>query len=512
MGIKGINTLLRRHAPDAFFTIPINALSGKRMAIDGNNWMYTNMAIARKKVINKTDVAVQEPNPQEIRREWFLAALNFVIGWLSYNVTPVFVFDGLHPPEKDETKSKRRDARVATRAKIDALYQQLNGDILERPANIIEELRKELRNYNFISNEDFELFKMVMRGIGIPCLQATGDGEQLCSSLCIEGKVAAVFSVDTDNLVYGCPLVITGYSETCSYDEYGNKVAHLDCVRLDRVLDGLKISHSMFVDLCIMSGCDFNTNMPGYAAIKSFTLLQKYGSIDDLPRNLNTECLKHIRCREIFAYSPSEQLTIKHETYETDETVEACYEFANNPGFNKFTTEVSGPLDINKRAIATARDYLEMAGVSGQIERIIACYHQVLPATDGYVDNLNLGQAPRYTPPILDFHQREISSGCTPAPRVILNIITRSPAVPFVTPGVKLATDPYRGGLSKALVTVPMPNVPQPTVLQTDPLPMTHLVNSAGKPISDGQGGMPQLKFLTLNVMCPIPSATKEGV
>lgn len=503
MGIKGINTLLRRHAPDAFFTIPIIWLSGKRMAIDGNNWMYTNITIARKKVINKTDVAVQEPNPQEIRREWFLSALNFVIGWLSYNVTPVFVFDGRHPPEKDETKSKRRDARIATRAKIDALYQQLNRDILERPANIVEELRKELRNYNFISNEDFELFKMVMRGIGIPCLQATGDGEQLCSSLCIEGKVAAVFSVDTDNLVYGCPLVITGYSENCTYDEYGNRVAHLDCVRLDRVIDGLKISHSMFVDLCIMSGCDFNTNMPGYAAIKSFTLLQKYGSIDDLPRNLNTECLKHIRCREIFAYAPSDQLTIKQDTPETvEDLIEAGYEFANNPGLNTITPELVGPLDINKRAIATARDYLEMAGVSGQIERIIACYHKVIPSSDGYIDVLNLNPAPRYTPP---------------APRVILNIITRSPAVPFINPGVKLAHEPYR--LPGPLVTVPMPNVPQPTVLQTQPFPMSLTegsgqINQAGScsvTLTDVSRCKPQIKFLTLNVMCPIPSAAPTG-
>ena len=481
MGIKGINPLLKRHAPDAFFTIPIPLLSGKRIAIDGNNWMYTNMAIARKKVVNRTDVAVQEPNVQEIRREWFLSVLNFVIGWLSYNITPVFVFDGRHPPEKDDTKSKRRDARVATRAKIDALYQQLHGDILERPANIVEELRKELRNYNFISHEDFELFKMVMKGIGIPCLQATGDGEQLCSSLCVEGKVAAVFSVDTDNLVYGCPLVITGYSETCSYDEYGNRVAHLDCVRLDRILEGLKISHSMFVDLCIMSGCDFNTNMPGYAAIKSFTLLQKHGSIDDLPRNLNTECLKHTRCREIFSYSPSEQLTIipddldpLNNPIDPDTDIDTDYDFIPNPGIKVDTIEAAGPLDINKRAIATARDYLEMAGISGQIDRIIASYRQVSPPTDGYIESLNLGPAPRYSPP---------------PPRVVLNIVSRSPATPFVNTGIRLATEPYR--TFDPLVTVPMPNVPQPTVTQP---------------------GLPQIKFLTLNVMSPkVPTISEPN-
>lgn len=266
MGIKGINQLIKRHVSDAYFQMPIAKLSGKRIAIDAHNWMFTNMAIARKKVINKTDIAIEEPNSVEIRREWFLAAINFITGWLSYNITPVFVFDGEHPPEKADTKSKRKDIRLASKSKIDTLYSQLKGDILLRPANIIEELRKELRNYNYISSEDLELFKMVIKGIGIPCLQAAQDGEQLCSMLCIEGKVAAVFSVDTDNLIYGCPLLITKFSDKYSYDENGNRVAHVDCVRHDRILTGLNMTHSQFVDLGIMSGCDFNTNMPGYAS------------------------------------------------------------------------------------------------------------------------------------------------------------------------------------------------------------------------------------------------------
>lgn len=441
MGVKGINPLLKRYAPDAFFTMPIHQLSGKRIAIDGNNWMYTNMAIARKKVINRTDVAVQEPNPVEIRREWFLAALNFIVGWLSYNITPVFVFDGTHLPEKDDTKAKRRDTRIAARVKINALYTQLRNMTLERPANLVDELRKELRNYNYISGEDFELFKMVIKGIGIPCLQAIADGEQLCSMLCVDGKVAAVFSVDTDNIVYGCPLIVTGFSETYTYDEYGNRIAHLDCVRHDRILAGLNVSHSLFVDLCIMSGCDFNTNMPGYAAIKSFALLQKYGSIDDLPRNLNTECLKHIRCRDIFKYIPSDDLLAK-EAVVIDDNGEGSPKI-DYEGLKILPPQNTSPLDINKQAIATARDYLEMAGVSGQIERIITSYHNVTPASDGYVDELKLAPAPKYTPP---------------APRMMLTL-NRSPATPII-----------------GVTTVPTPNMPQPTAV-------------------------PQVRFVTLNVM-----------
>lgn len=380
MGIKNINPLIKRFAANANFVMPIERLSGKRIAIDGNNWMYTNMAIARKKVINKTDVTAGEPDPLIIRKEWFLAGINFIVSWMSYNITPVFIFDGQNVcREKDDTKAKRRDSRIAARAKIDALYEKLNADILERPANIIEELRKELRNYNFIAGEDFELFKMVIKGIGIPCLDAYGDGEQLCSALCIEGKVAAVFSVDTDNLVYGCPLIINGFSSVYAYDEYGHRVPQLDCVRIDTILEGMKISHSVFVDLCIMSGCDFNTNMPNHGAIKSFNLLQKYGSIDNLPREYDITCLNHHRCREIFAYKTSESLIVDNSI---NTSTDSLPEDQDKLALNRF--------DINKQAITTSRDYLEMAGISGQINRIVLGYQTITPASDGYVESLNL--------------------------------------------------------------------------------------------------------------------------
>lgn len=427
MGINRINPLIKRYAPDAFFTMPISKLAGKRIVIDAHGWMYANMSTARKKVVDRTDIVKEEPNMVDIRREWFLSAIAFILKWLSYNVTPIFVFDGHHPSEKDATKEKRHAKRIAQRAKIDAIYSQLRNNPLDAPGNLIEELRKELRNYNSISAEDFELFKTVLAGIGIPCLQAAADGEQVCAMLCVEGKVAAVFSVDTDNLVYGCPLVINKFSESSSYDENGNRVLDVKCVRLDRALAGLNIPHSVFVDLCIMSGCDYNKNMPGYAAIKSFGLLQKWGSIDDLPRNLNIECLRHLRCRDIFKYVPSASIIVEEdeETPPIDEEEVLPLEDVSpmHPAILRQPIIRGEALDINKMAIANARDYLEMVGVGGQIEKIIANYERLTPSTAGTVADLQLLPGPRYVPP---------------PPRVTLQIIPPAP-IRFLTLNVSTA-------------------------------------------------------------------------
>lgn len=369
MGINGINELIKRHAPEAFFSLSIARLTGKRIAIDADGWMCTSMAISRRKVVNNTDLLTQEVNMLEVRREWFMSTLNLIYACLDVNVIPIFVFDGQAPIEKEATKEDRKNSRLAQKAKIDSIYSQLQISVNKGP--LIDMLHKELSNYIPFSLEDKELYKIVLKGIGIPCLNAVGEGEQLCAALCIEGKVAAVLSKDTDNLVYGCPLVINKF----------NYNGTMQCVRFDQALNGLKLTQRQFVDLCIMSGCDYNTNMPGYAAIKSYNLIQKYGDIDNLPNTFNIECLKHKRCRDLFKFIDSSKL-IKDEEFS---------------------------LNIDKTAITNARDYLEMIGVSGQIDKLLVKYNQVTDATDGYVEDLGLLPSLKYNP----------------APRVFLNIIKK---------------------------------------------------------------------------------------
>lgn len=351
MGIKRINDLLKKQSPDCFVTIPITSFSGKRVAIDANDWMYTNMATARKKVIRYTDICLKEPDQCEIRKEWFSLAIKFISRWLSYNITPVFVFDGIHPTEKTQTKINRQNQRSTIRSEIDSIYEILKKDKSEWPVGIVDTLAKKLTNYNKISHEDFEIFKSVIKDLGIPCLQAIGDGERLCSALCLDHKVSGVFSVDTDNLAHGCPLLITAFSDQ----------SHLKCVRVDKILSGLNLSQELFLDLCIMSGCDYNTNIPGYGAGKSFNLLKKCGSIDFLPETLDITCLNHIRCRELFKRLPTESL-------------------------------VDGViiLNLNKSSLPNLKGILHIAGVSSMAPSLINLYNMLTQPTDGLIEDLRL--------------------------------------------------------------------------------------------------------------------------
>lgn len=307
MGIKDIKKFIREKSPRSFFTLDINHLRGHKVAIDANNWMYTNHAIARKKVIERTNVLIKDPDEEEIKKVWFTATLDFILKFFTYGITPVFVFDGTHHQDKSDTQRKRREDRKKIADRIDEAKEKIkNMDLFDRALCNGQELAKDMMNYNTIRREEFEAFRQFLNQLSLPVVQAVADGEQLCSSLCWEGKVSAVFSADTDCLVYGCPLLITNFSK----ERRPEGRPAFDCIRLDYAIEDLQLDHCQFVDFCIMCGTDFNVNMKGYGSVKSYQLLKKYLSIDMIPKTYDVGCLNHKKCRDIFSYKTSEQSTI----------------------------------------------------------------------------------------------------------------------------------------------------------------------------------------------------------
>lgn len=376
MGITGLNKLIMNCAPKAFFSINSNCLYGKRVAIDACNWMYNNMNIARKKVIDKRFCISMYIDDMYVRREWFTLLIRFLFRWLENNITPVFVFDGVSPLEKKDVKDKRKQTKAGTKKRIEALQTKIeeSGGSHSCSIHLLNELKRELKNYNVISAEDFNLFKTFLHGLGIPCIQASSECEHLCSVLCMEGKVAAVYSADTDNLVYGCPLMITKLMDI--YDEKVNrKTLFLECVRLDEALRGLHISHTEFVDMCILCGCDYNTGFVN-DAFQAYILIQQYKLIDLFPATLDISKTKHYRCRELFAYKNSQSLILPSERLP-----------------NK------GIYDIDKTNLDKIKAQMEMIGDFFYMDRMKRAYTKMTYSRDGWPSNLLLIPTPVYIPP-----------------------------------------------------------------------------------------------------------------
>jgi len=310
MGITNLNPFLKERCPKTFNKISLVDLAFTRVGIDGNNWAYVNRAIAQKKVINLTDVSMEDPDSMAIDKQWFNSLLNFICVWLNYCITPCFIFDGIPLKEKDDTREKRNEARLKAEHDVNALKDELASlDLLEKPTDKIIELRKLMCRSIKVEKGEIEMMKIVLRSIGIPFITALHDGEQLGSFLCMEGKISAFYSTDTDCLAYGCPLILNRFDRMTYKDEEGKKVHYCEVSMIQPALKGLSMNQTQFIDLCIMSGCDFNKNIHGTGIGKSYPLLMRYGNIETIreKEGKDISCLNVEKCRNIFRQKPSIQ-------------------------------------------------------------------------------------------------------------------------------------------------------------------------------------------------------------
>jgi len=193
MGIQNLSPEIKKileekNAPSAFFDLPIEALSGYRVAIDALNVMCAQMVGARNRVLERTDVGMFDLEKEAVTTEFLSMCLYFIEKLMYHSITPIFVFDGEHPAEKGDTKEKRRQKVQTNRERIEELKKIMaETDILDRSPQMVMELRKAIASDLQISRSDGDLFRQMLDSIGVPFVMAQGDAEQLCSMLCLEG-------------------------------------------------------------------------------------------------------------------------------------------------------------------------------------------------------------------------------------------------------------------------------------------------------------------------------------
>ena len=320
MGIKELKKLLKEKIPDYLENIPLSKFRAKRIAIDISTWAYANYSIAWNIVVGQTDVLEGPPNENDVLMILFEKCLELVCKFLNHGVTPVFIFEGVAPPEKQKVKQKRKENKTKKQESVLDLNNELSLlklDPLSMNPLQIAKLRDKYLNAGFIGGNDLQQLEEMLSAIGIPNFKARSDAEKLASFLCREGIVDAVYSTDTDNLVYGCSLWLIEFSGTKVLPIQNFKgeiekrqVPVLQGVYLNKVLEGLHLSFSDFVDFCILAGCDYNEKLKGKTIIPIYDLFLKYGSAEETMnnhRNCNYLEVNLERCREIFRYSKSEE-------------------------------------------------------------------------------------------------------------------------------------------------------------------------------------------------------------
>jgi flap endonuclease-1 len=199
-----------------------------------------------------------------------------------YGLELVFVFDGVPPALKTADLSRRRATRQRYEEELAAA--RAAGDLARAysKATMTSRLTREM------VGEAMDLLRLM----GIPAIQAPSEGEAQAAHMARSGSVWAAVSKDYDALLFGARrlvrfLTISGREFLPSQGAF--RAITPELIDLEHMLGVLEITREQLVDLAILVGTDFNPGIKGIGPKKALALVQRHGSIEQMPEVIRQE-------------------------------------------------------------------------------------------------------------------------------------------------------------------------------------------------------------------------------
>ena len=218
MGIKLLNSLIRKECKQANKLTTLYQLKGKKIVIDTSIYLYRFKSAGN------------------LMENMYL--LCSILRY--YNIIPLFVFDGIPSQKKSEELKDRKKQKIAAKKEY---------DILKESGGKQQKMKKLRRIFTTVNREDIKNVKKLLNLYGLTYVNAEEEADELCAKLVICEKAYACLSEDTDLFVYGCPRVLR-------YLSLRKHTAIL--YTLDKMLEELKLSQPIFREMCVISGTDYN--------------------------------------------------------------------------------------------------------------------------------------------------------------------------------------------------------------------------------------------------------------
>jgi flap endonuclease-1 len=227
-------------------TIELDEMNGRRIAIDAFNTIYQFLSSIRDRF---TGEPLKDSKGQVTSH---LSGLFYRTTKLLENgIKPVYVFDGMPPPFKHETRQAREETREKARERLEEARKE--GDV--------EKIRRYAQQTSRLTKEMIGESKRLLESMGVPVIQAPSEGEAQAALLASEGKVWASGSQDWDSLLFGAPrmvknLAITGRRKVPRKEDYIE--IRPEVIELEKVLSELGITREQLVMIGMLIGTDYN--------------------------------------------------------------------------------------------------------------------------------------------------------------------------------------------------------------------------------------------------------------
>jgi len=245
MGIKQLNKIIKNQCSESLVKVHFSSLKYKKLAIDISIYLY------KFKMENTLMESI-----------YFMISL-----FRSYNIIPVFIFDGKPPAEKKELLKQRKEKKKEAEKRYYQLQEELKEDLSkEYEQYVLDEMDSEKRNCVKIKQSEIEEVKNLIRLYGVTYYDAPGEAEELCALLLKKNIVDGCVSEDMDLFLYGCSKV---------YRYLSLATSTMVCYNTNNILDDFNCNIEEFKLICILSGTDYYDFQIGNI-YKCFHLFNKF--------------------------------------------------------------------------------------------------------------------------------------------------------------------------------------------------------------------------------------------
>lgn len=267
MGIKGLPNLIKSVAG-------VKILKFKK-------FKKIKVAVDNSLLLHQTVIAMRSSGKDMLNNNGeltsYLHGIFFkILAFLKNEITPIFVFDGKPPEMKNNTILLRNIKKDLAIQKMEEINDSDN-----------EEYIKNFKQSFKITNQYIVETQILLDLMGIPYIIAPQEADVICAWLASRtddnGKlfVDGVCSDDSDMLPLGANYLFKDILR------FMNGYKQITVINLNKTLKKMDITMDQFIDLCIMLGTDYNTNIPGIGPKKSYKLIKKYKTLENIFEFLN---------------------------------------------------------------------------------------------------------------------------------------------------------------------------------------------------------------------------------
>ncbi|CAH0520531.1 unnamed protein product [Peronospora belbahrii] len=250
MGVQGLLPVLK----SVMDQVHVSKYSGKTVGIDASGWLYKGAYSCPVDLVlgRRTD-----------------AYLNFSIQQITqlqeHNITPIFVFDGAPLPAKAQENAVRSRLRAEWKTKAQMLLEKRKEE--QDCRAIFVACTKALT----VTNDMVMNLIAVLRRMNITFFVAPYEADAQLAFMSRQKIVDVVISDDSDCVPYGVKTILFKLNQ----NGWGSELKRRS-LGANEDLSFVGWTEEMFVQLCVLAGCDYCPSVHGIGIITAYKLVNQY--------------------------------------------------------------------------------------------------------------------------------------------------------------------------------------------------------------------------------------------